>query len=103
MSKTVVITGASSGIGAETAVTLAGRGYNVIPIGRSREKLDAVASRMKAAGQDTVTPIQADLQTLAVVRATSAELLDRLPRIDILINNAGVLESGRHVTTEGFE
>lgn len=103
MTKTVVITGASDGIGAVTAVDLAARGFHVVPIGRSQSKLDAVAARMKQAGQDTVVPIAADLQTMAVVRETSAQLLATYPRIDILINNAGVLEASKNETSEGFE
>lgn len=103
MSKIVVITGASDGIGAETAVNLAGLGYTVVPIGRTQSKLDTVAARMKEAGQDSVSPIAADLQTLAAVRETSAQLLETYPRIDILINNAGVLEASKNITTDGFE
>lgn len=103
MTKTVVITGASSGIGAEAAVMLAAKGYNVVPIGRSEQKLEAVAARMKAAGQDTVTPLQADLATLSEVRRVTSEILEQCPRIDVLINNAGVLEPSVTQTSEGFE
>jgi NAD(P)-dependent dehydrogenase (short-subunit alcohol dehydrogenase family) len=103
MPGTIVITGASSGIGAEAAVALAAKGHTVVPIGRNAQKLDAVVQRIKAAGQKDVTPIQADLQTMQAVRDCTKQVLDLCPRIDVLINNAGVLEPAKAITDDGFE
>jgi len=95
--KTVVITGASAGIGAIAASALAQRGATVVPVGRSPEKTAAVA---EAIG---VEPLVADFAELDQVRRLAAQLLERCPRIDVLANNAGGVFPRREVTPDGHE
>lgn len=95
--KTIVITGASSGIGAAAAVELAARGATVVPVGRSPERTAKVAAEVGA------EPVIADFSSLDQVRALADTLLGRCPRIDVLVNNAGALVSQRRVTGDGHE
>ncbi|MBT0769945.1 SDR family NAD(P)-dependent oxidoreductase [Kineosporia sp. J2-2] len=94
--RTIVITGASDGIGAAAAQQLARRGENVVVVGRSPAKTAAVAD---AVG---VPYHLADFTDLAQVRRLAAELREAYPRIHVLANNAG--NNFRHETTrDGFE
>jgi NAD(P)-dependent dehydrogenase (short-subunit alcohol dehydrogenase family) len=95
--KLVVITGASSGIGAAAAVELARRGAEVVPVGRDAARLEKVAAKV---GQE---PVQADFASLAQVRRLAAELLARHERIDVLVNNAGLMPGRRTLTEDGYE
>ncbi|PRX99680.1 SDR family NAD(P)-dependent oxidoreductase [Allonocardiopsis opalescens] len=95
--KTVVITGASSGIGAAAARRLAAQGATVVPVGRSPERTASVAAEIGA------EPLVADFARLDEVRALAGALLDRCPRIDVLANNAGKLFARRQVTGDGHE
>ena len=101
--KTIVITGASAGIGAQAAIVLAGMGYDVIPVGRSESKLNGVADQMRAAGQESVIPVVADLANMDEVRGLAKILSAVTSRIDVLINNAGVIEKTKVITPDGFE
>lgn len=95
--KTIVVTGASSGIGAEAAAKLAARGARVAVVGRSPERTRAVAT---AAGADAFL---ADFSRLDDVRALAEQLSNRYPRIDVLANNAGGSWPKRTVTADGNE
>ena len=95
--RTIVITGASDGIGAMAAARLSRSGENVVVVGRSPTKTTAVAARC---GADHFV---ADFTELAQVRALAKELLDRYPRIDVLANNAGGFMGRREVTVDGHE
>ena len=95
--KVVVVTGASSGIGAAAAVELADLGAIVVPVGRDPGRLAAVAKRVGS------EPLRADFASLAAVRRLAAELLDRHERIDVLVNNAGLVTSRRELTEDGHE
>jgi NAD(P)-dependent dehydrogenase (short-subunit alcohol dehydrogenase family) len=102
--KTVVITGGNSGIGLETAVGLARQGAEVIITARDPERGKRAVDDIKArSGSDTVDLVVFDLGDLASTRAGAAELLDRCPRIDVLVNNAGVVLTERTETADGYE
>jgi NAD(P)-dependent dehydrogenase (short-subunit alcohol dehydrogenase family) len=96
--RVVVVTGASDGIGAAAARILARRGDNVAVIGRSPEKARAVAAE---AGAECHA---ADFTSLDQVRDLAGELQARHPRIDVLVNNAGIIAGTRRaVTADGHE
>ncbi|WP_063016873.1 SDR family NAD(P)-dependent oxidoreductase [Nocardia niwae] len=95
--KTVVVTGASSGIGAAAAQRLAARGATVAVVGRSPERTAEVAAKAGA------TPFVADFARLDDVRKLAGRLLDRYPTIDVLANNAGGAWPERTVTEDGNE
>jgi NAD(P)-dependent dehydrogenase (short-subunit alcohol dehydrogenase family) len=97
----VVLTGASSGIGAAAAVELARLGATLVPVGRNRERLAAVSAQIEAAGGTAAVPEVADLASLAEVRALAERLLATQPRIHVLANNAGTLAARRPLTPEG--
>jgi NAD(P)-dependent dehydrogenase (short-subunit alcohol dehydrogenase family) len=96
--RVVVVTGSSGGIGAAAARLLARRGDRVVVVGRSPDRTRAVAAELGADGH------VADFAHLAQVRDLAAELERRYPRIDVLINNAGLIAPGRRaVTADGHE
>ena len=97
MTRTIVVTGASSGIGAVAAGTLAAAGDEVAVVGRNPERTRAVAERIGA------TPFLADFERLDDVRALAEALLDRYETIDVLANNAGGLYHERELTVDGHE
>jgi NAD(P)-dependent dehydrogenase (short-subunit alcohol dehydrogenase family) len=102
--KVVVVTGASSGIGAAAALELARRGARVTPVGRDRGRLGRSAKRIRETSADEMgDPIQADFASLDDVRRLARELLDRHPRIDVLVNNAGLFADRRRLTADGHE
>ncbi|MGZ6497000.1 MAG: SDR family NAD(P)-dependent oxidoreductase, partial [Actinomycetota bacterium] len=98
-----VITGGTSGIGKETARALAERGARVVLINRNAEKGTAVAAEIARTATVPVEMVHGDMSSFASIRAAAAGVLDRYPRIDVLINNAGVFRVRRHVTADGFE
>jgi NAD(P)-dependent dehydrogenase (short-subunit alcohol dehydrogenase family) len=99
-----VITGANTGLGYETAAVLAAKGAHTVLAVRNLDKGNAAVARIKAASPDaTVTLQHLDLQSLDNVRAAAAELGATFPRIDLLINNAGVMYTDKGATKDGFE
>ena len=102
--KTVIITGGNTGIGKETAVDLAKRNARVILACRSVQKGEEAAVEVrKRSGSDNVLFIQLDLASLASVRRFATRILEEEPRVDILINNAGVMACPYSKTEDGFE
>ncbi len=100
----VVVTGASGGLGLETARAMAARGAAVTLAARSADKLDAAAADIRAAQPDAeIDTLVVDLADLASVRTATDELAGRLDGIDVLINNAGVMACPLGRTTDGFE
>jgi NAD(P)-dependent dehydrogenase (short-subunit alcohol dehydrogenase family) len=100
--RVVVLTGASSGIGAAAALELGRLGATVVPVGRSLDRLAAVAQQLDAAGGRAAEPQVADLASLAQVRALAQRLLARCARIDVLVNNAGTVTARGARTPEGY-
>ena len=99
-----VITGANTGLGFETAQVLAGRGASVVLAVRDTEKGKRAAARIASAAPGANVMVQAlDLTSLESIRAAAGELRARHPRIDLLINNAGVMLTPRQATRDGFE
>jgi len=97
MTRTVIITGASSGIGREAAVELARGGAQIAVVGRNPERTRAVADQVGGRA------FLADYDRLDDVRRLGAELLEAYPRIDVLANNAGGLVSERSLSHDGHE
>ncbi|MGV0793971.1 SDR family NAD(P)-dependent oxidoreductase [Mycolicibacterium sp. XJ1819] len=103
--RVAVVTGANSGLGYDTAAALAGKGAHVVLAVRDTPKGNAAADQIRKANPDaTVTLAQLDLTSLDNVRAAADELRTKFPRIDLLINNAGVMYvPSRETTKDGFE
>ncbi|WP_421851285.1 SDR family NAD(P)-dependent oxidoreductase [Marinomonas sp.] len=95
--KTVVITGASSGIGAIAARQLARQGARVVPVGRSQNETFALARELG------VEAFVADYARLDDVKALANQLLDTFPKIDVLAHNAGTMMGKRTITEDGHE
>jgi A-factor type gamma-butyrolactone 1'-reductase (1S-forming) len=87
--KVILITGATSGLGATAAVSLAGKGAKVAIIGRREEQGNAVVARIEAAGGEGLF-IKADVTVRADVEAMVARTVDRFGRLDGAVNNAGI-------------
>jgi NADP-dependent 3-hydroxy acid dehydrogenase YdfG len=88
--KVVVITGASSGLGEATARLLAQRGAKLVLAARRKERLDQLATELRSAGAQ-VTAVAADVSRRADVDALAAAALRDFGRIDVLVNNAGIM------------
>jgi NAD(P)-dependent dehydrogenase (short-subunit alcohol dehydrogenase family) len=102
--KTVVITGANSGVGQATAVALARAGADTVITARSEDRgRRALADIRRDSASEQVDLVLFDLGDLASVRRGAAEILARCPRIDVLVNNAGLVQSERRETVDGYE
>jgi retinol dehydrogenase-12 len=102
--RTCLITGATSGIGEETAVGLARCGARVILVGRSRERGEASVARVKAkTGNPAVEVLLADLASQEEIRQLARQVLERCPSLHVLVNNAAVIHLRRETTVDGFE
>ena len=99
-----LVTGATNGIGYETALGLARLGARVAIVGRDSGKTRASAERIRAAVPGaTVDPHIADLSAQAEIRRLAATLRDAYPRLDVLVNNAGAIFDHRTLTVDGIE
>ncbi len=99
-----IVTGASSGIGTETAIGLAKQGFHVVMVGRNPQKSEAARKRVWAAVPDAkVDLLLCDFASLGAVRDLAGTILAHYDRIDVLVNNAGLFEMKRTETKDGFE
>ena len=100
--KTFVVTGANQGIGFQAAHAFAQAGADLVLVCRSREKAEPAQAALAKFGT-SVRLVLADVSLKAEVRRACAEILASTPRIDVLLNNAGVLATSRRDTSEGHE
>lgn len=98
MTKTILITGATDGIGLEAAKLLAAEGCKILLHGRSAAKLEAVRAQIE--GSETYL---ADLSDLSAVSALADEVAAKHDHLDVLINNAGVLKAPQTITADGHD
>ncbi|MEM1380587.1 MAG: SDR family NAD(P)-dependent oxidoreductase [Pseudomonadota bacterium] len=104
MTKTIVITGATDGIGLETAKMLAAMGHTLLLHGRSQDKLEAVAETVSALdGAGEIKTYRADLSDLTQVRGLAQAIKSDVSAIDVLINNAGVFKLAEPQTKDGYD
>ena len=102
--KTVVITGATSGLGRIAAVGLAQMGARLVIVGRDRGRVFATLQEVSRAGQGiSHAAYVADMSLVGEAKRVGAEIAAGEPRIDVLINNAGAIFGTRQVTAEGLE
>ena len=102
--RVAIVTGANSGIGYGAAAVLAAKGAHTVLAVRNLEKGNDAVERIRAASPNaTVTVQQLDLTSLDDIRKAADELRANFPRIDLLINNAGVMYTEKASTKDGFE
>ena len=102
--RTLLITGANSGIGLETTRVLARQGHTIVMACRDRDRSEPVREQLAAeTGNERLTLMDLDLASLADVRRFAAEFDERHERLDVLLNNAGCFSMTRRETVDGFE
>jgi retinol dehydrogenase 12 len=103
MPKICVVTGASSGIGLEAARALAAHGAHLVMVSRNPAKAEAAAAEVRRTATGAVDVVLADFARLDEVRRLAGDLVARYPRIDVIVNNAGLYRLRRSTTPDGFE
>ena len=102
--KTFLITGASGGIGLQASRQIAEGGGHVVMVGRNPDKTAAAVAQVRAAVPGAaIDTMLCDFGSQAEVRALSEQVLERLDRLDVLVNNAGTVHAKRTLTTDGIE
>src|SRR5882724_4072145 len=101
--KTCVVTGTTSGIGKETAVALAAAGARVAIVCRTRDKGEPALAEIRQRSGGAVDLFVADFASQRAVRALAVRLAAALPRVDVLVNNAGLIMDERVLTEDGLE
>lgn len=102
--KIIMVTGATSGIGEETALELARRRATIILVGRSQARCEAAAARIKQdTGSSMVEYLVADLSSNAAIHQVARQFLDKHDRLDVLVNNAGSVFLIRRLSVDGIE
>ncbi len=101
---TILVTGATDGLGKRVARELAGKGATVLLHGRDSERLEAAPEEIrKERGSEGPSSYLADLSSLAQVRAPAGRILSDQARLDVLINNASVIVRDRKESEDGFD
>jgi NAD(P)-dependent dehydrogenase (short-subunit alcohol dehydrogenase family) len=101
---TILITGATSGIGLEAAVALARQGNRLVLVGRDQEKMNAAVDEVKRrAGVAAPDSWLCDFGSQAQIRKLASDVLAKYDRLDVLVNNAGLATRRREVTEDGIE
>ena len=101
--KVCVVTGASRGIGRAAAEGLAAMGATVVLVCRRRQDGDQVVSGMAAESAAGALVVEADLSSQRSIRSAATEIAQRHPRLDVLVNNAGVVPQRRQESVDGLE
>ena len=101
--KICIITGATSGVGHETALRLAKAGAKIIIIVRNKDKAEQFCAEIRSINAYEPDYFLADFANLSQVRHATLEILKKYPRIDVLINNAGIHNTTKHLTIDGHE
>ena len=102
--KTCLVTGASDGIGLAAVLELAGRGAEVVMVGRNAAKTEAAAARIVSeTGNSSVRFLLADLSSQREVRKLAQKVREQVTRLDVLLNNAGAIFLSRRQSVDGIE
>lgn len=101
--KACLITGGTGGIGRVTARELACRGATIIIVGRNRERGERAVAEARAAGAASAEFVAADLSSQDQIRRLAEDVLERYPRLDVLVNNAGGMFRRRRLSVDGIE
>lgn len=103
ITKTILITGSTDGIGLQAARALAQRGHDVLLHGRSQDKLDRATAEVSAASGRPAHGFLADLSSLEATERLADAVADHVESLDVLINNAGVFNAPSAPTVDGFD
>ena len=99
MQKTILLTGATDGIGFATAEMLVSKGHHLLVHGRNPQKLEAAKQSLQARGGDgSIETLCADLSDLDEVLKFAGEVLEKQDTLDVLINNAGIFRTSNPIT-----
>jgi len=100
MQKTILLTGATDGIGLETAIMLVAKGHHVLLHGRNPAKLKAVEQSLKS---DQVETYVTDLSKLGQVETLASQVISKHDSLDVVINNAGIFKTSTPITDDGLD
>ena len=101
--KNILITGATSGIGRSAALALSGMGANITFIARNPQKAEELIKEIRSKNNKEAEVIIADLSSLEQINQAAAVFKSKNKNIDVLLNNAGIMNTERKLTVDGFE